>query len=349
MNTASKIRRVLLVLREILAPFRFVFMLALFALVLLEIFTPSLNFRENIPAAYRSDTPAGWTETSSLQSEKTYRTSILTDDYRQVQLDFFAPPNFTTAPIPLTIIASPFMLPEWVISKVRPRGFNAVLVYTTNRLERVQGPAFPTLAQLSAASSPKDYWSLIASNPVNYAYNLHAALHEAPADIANIVRWAKANANIDGSRINLIGLGVGSLQASSAALALQAAGIPARTLTLINPPANMPSAIQDNLSKWPTWLRRPIAWVLSKLYFRLDLTRSLPYLNEKTARLIVLPVNSFELATYAAEPALALAGPKAGAVRIDMKYNGYYDDTYINTVRDTVGKWLVEAGGLQTY
>lgn len=339
-------------LLAILAPlwglFKLVFFILLFSVIAIEVVTPSLNYSSGGPKPYRSASPADWVEAGSEYPRRAFRTKLTTHNYRSLQVDYIAPPNLRDNPIPLTIIVTGFMTPEWMIEKVRPQGYNAVVIYRSPRSARINGTMLPTVLQARNASSWSDYWNLFTTNPFNYAYNLHAGLHEAPGDIVDIARWGIDNIKADPNRINIIGVGTGSLIAAAAANGMQGSGIIPRSLTLVYPPADMDSAIIDNLIDWPKWIRPAVAKITELAYFRLSLKRHLPNVEE-TAKLLVLPVNAFELASYAAEPAVALAGRKTTVERINLNYTAYYNDTNINTVRETVGRWLVGQGAIQGF
>lgn len=349
MARPKKGNALLMILAPVWGLIKVVLFLVFVSVAAVEFTTPSLNFASTPPKPYRSDQPGAWIEPEdSSQAIRSYRTALLTNDYRNLQVDFFAPDSLQSRPIPLTIIVAGLLTPDWLLDKVRPQGFNAVVIYRSPRIGRITGSAFPTALQARNATAPKDYWNLLASNPLNYMYNVHAALHEAPGDIVDIVRWATQNIQADPGRINIIGLGSGALIAAAAADGLQTTGLPARTVTLINPPALMASAIRDNLLDWPQWTRAPISAILEKIYFRLNLKNHLPRLGN-TAKLLVIPQNAFELASYAAEPAVDMAGDKTTVMRIDMNFKGYFDDRNILAVRSTVGRWLTEHGGIQGY
>lgn len=336
----------------ILAPlwglFKLVFTLGLVCIIAVEIFTPSLNYSGSPPKMFRSAQPADWADTTDAQTRRSFRTTLTTHDYRSLQIDYFAPLNLKDSPIPLTIIVAGFMTPEWMIDKVRPQGYNAVVVYRSPRLSRMTGPMFPTSIQARNATTMTDYWNIFATNPFNHAYNIHAGMHEAPGDIVNIARWGIDNIRADPNRINVIGIGSGALIAAAATDGMQTSGISPRTLSLIYPPAMLSSAIYDNLVEWPKWSRRSASKLLDLVYFRLSLSRHLPNTGD-VAKLLVLPQNAFELASYAAEPAIDLAGEKTTIERIDMNYTPYYTDKNINAVRDTVGRWLISQGAIQSY
>lgn len=323
--------------------------LLLLAFGLLEVFTPSLNYTSYPPKPFRSASPPGWVEPNETQPLRSYHTNILTNDYRNLQVDYFTPDNLSASPIPLTVIVTGFMMPEWLLPRVNPRGFNAVVIYRSPRIARVARGAFPTLLQARNARTFTDYWNLMGTNPLNYMYNIHAGLHEAPGDIADIVRWAVGNINADPGRINIVGLGTGALVAAAAVDGLQTSGIPPRTLTLVNPPADISSAVADNLLNWPRWMRQPLAKIMELVYFRLDLSRHVPHLTS-TKTLMVIPHNSFELATYAAEPVTYLTTGTLGTTQyIDMHYKGFYDDRNVSALHDMVGRWLIDKGGIQSY
>lgn len=336
----------------ILAPvwglFKVIVFLTVIAVVATQIFTPGLNFASSDPKPFRSAQPADWVEATANNPRRSMRTRITTHDYRTLQVDYFAPPNLKDSPIPLTIVVTGFMTPEWMIDKVRPQGYNAVVIYRSPRINRISGPMLPTAIQARNAQSLTDYWNIFATNPLNYAYNIHAGLHEAPGDLVDIARWGIENIKVDANRINIVGLGTGSLIAAAAADALQADGIPARTVALVYPPAELSSAITDNLLDWPKWSRNIAAKILKMTYFRLHLERHLPRISN-TAKLLVIPENAFELATYAAEPAISLAGDKTTVERLNLNYNAYYTETNVNAARDVVGRWLVGQGAIQGY
>jgi hypothetical protein len=317
---------------------------------LMQVMTPSLRYSAKSSAdTYTDDMPNEWGQvvSSTGQSWSALRTAVLTKDYRHLKIDYLAPPNsLQGGNIPITIIVAGFMPPEWLIDRVRPRGQNAVVVYRSPRLARMTGPSWPTLTMFRDARKFSDFWNLVATNPINRLYSIHAGLHEAPADVVDIVTWARKNISADVNRINLIGLGSGSLIVAAAAHKLQAIGSPARTLTLIYPPALKDSAIQDNLIETPRWLRPFNAALLDKLYFRLNLQRHLPKVGDSTAKLVFIPRNSFDLATYAAEPTLQLTGANTTSEFLDVNFTGFYDLTNADKIRDAVYGWLSAQGGI---
>lgn len=332
--------------------FSFAVFLCFFLFIVMEVTTPTLSFSPDDPLPnMHAATPGEWVSPTANSgfNEKTYRTIITTANNRKLQADFFAPPTLGSGPIPLTIIVSSFLPPEKLFQQVRPQGYNATLIYRSPRYNRIMTDSWPSWAQISNASSFGDYWNILCTNPLTKFYNTHAGFHETPDDITDIVLWARKNIHADMGRINLIGLGSGAMTAAAAANQLNTIGLPVRTLTLIYPPADLPSAIADNLIFWPTWMRNSIGLTASLLYARLDLNRHLPRVGAETTKLIIVPINSFDLAAYAAAPSILLAGSRTTVQRIDVNFKGYYTTEVIETVRQTVGKWLVAQSAIPSF
>jgi hypothetical protein len=318
-------------------------LLTALALGTIELLSPSLNFSKGPGShAFRSDTPL---ENFSLTTEsgrvlQSKRTEILTSDYRRLTVDALSPDNLIgKAPLPLTIVVTGFLEPEWTLDQFALRSQNAVIVYRSPRQERMLGPAWPNRLMLRDS-----LWLALTTNPVTKWYNLHQGLHEAPLDISEIARWAVDTLGVERTRINLIGLGSGGLLAAAAAERMQSMGLPARSLTMIYPPAELDSAIRDNLDL-PEVLRDPASKALAFLYRRLDLSRHLPFITTSVKQLII-PINAFELATYAALPAVTLAGENIKVRQVNVNYSGYYLNQNVAFIRDTVLRWLVEQGAI---
>lgn len=321
------------------------------ALLIIELSTPTLSYNANSDTVtYRDDQPAQDVVVTGFngQSWPALRTTLVTHDYRNLKIDYVVPDNLGNSPLPLTVVVAGFLTPDWLIDRVIPHGHNVVAIYRSPRSERMLGPYLPYAGSLSNASKMADYWNILATNPFNKLYNVHAGLHEAPDDVVDIITWARSKLGVDIGRINIIGLGSGGLIASAAAHKLQTIGMPVRTLTLVYPPANLQSAVKDNLIGLPRWMRGPVASVLNLVYFRLQLSRHLPTLVYGQ-KLLVLPRNSYDLATYAADPAISMAGPDSTVKYLDVDYAGYYDAQVSEHVRALVNNWLIQQHAINTY
>lgn len=341
-----------LLLQRLWGALKFVLFIALVGIIGVQLTTPSLSFSADTNAeGYRESTDPQWYDVIDQSGSiwKAYRTSLTTRDRRHVQVDYFAPQNIGNGPAPLTIIVSGFTTPEWLLEKVKPRGYSAAVIYRSPRLNAIMRNYWPTFDQVTAVNSWASFWELLATNPINKMYNMHAMLHEAPSDIIDIVRWGRQHIQTDVGRLNLIGLGSGALVSAAAAHQMTLLGMPPRTLSLVYPPGNLASAIKDNLIGWPNWLRGPMAELLAIIYFRLDLESHLPYVNTGTARLLVIPVNAFELANYAAEPTIGLSYGKTTIERLDVAYTGYYTNNNTNRIRTIIGEWLTKEGAIPSY
>ena len=323
-----------------------------FLFIVMEVTTPMLSFSPDDPLPdMHAATQGEWVNPSDKggTGEKSYRTTITTENNRKLQVDFYGPSTLGNGPIPLTIIVSNFIPPDKLLPQVRPQGYNATVIYRSPRFSRIMTDNWPSWAQIRNASSFGDYWNIICTNPLTKFYNTHAGFHETPGDITDIVLWARKHLHADVGRINLIGLGSGALTATAAANQLNTIGLPVRTLTLIYPPADLPSAIADNLIFWPKWMRNSVGSVSALIYARLDLNRHLPRVGAETNKLIIVPINSFDLAAYAAAPSIIMAGSRTTVQRIDVNFKGYYTSEVIETVRQTVGKWLVSQSAIPSF
>ncbi len=309
----------------------------------LELLTPSLEFRTGDKSDYRSAAEPEWVTLVSASGigYRTYHSHILTSDRRQVPIDVILPQNLPRG-LPLTIVATNFIRPDQLLDWVLPRGNNAVVFYHSARLDRLLAPDFPFWSQIRGINSLDSLWSVITTNPVTKWYSTYKALHEAPGDIGEIVRWAQATLQVDGSRINLVGLGSGSLTAAAAAHRLQTMGTFPHTITLIYPPANLPAAIGETLFYVPSLIRGPLSYVLAFVYRRLELERHLSAVTgEDNKRLLVIPINAWELSTQTTLPAVQSAGV-VDVEHINANYALYYDARNITQIRDKVTSWLLE-------
>lgn len=321
---------------------------AFFLYLGLELITPSLKFSDPSDEYYKNEGTPEWVSfaTSSGTTYRIYKNTLTTYDNRSLDVEVFIPPG-PPSNLPLTVIAANFIPPEQLADWIQPRGNNAIIIYRSPRLEKIMGNAFPRLKQLGHINSFSGFIDFLAENPLAYWYNMQQALHEAPYDISEIVRWATQRLNIDKNRINLLGLGSGSLEIAAAGHRLRNMGLTSRSLTLIYPPADLDSAIRDNLIFWPQWSRRPASLILAFVYRRLDLTRHLsPADLQIDKRLMVVPINAFELYTSAALPAADLAGPGTNIEHINVNYALYYDKANIATIRNRVANWLTAEGAI---
>ena len=352
MQKPSAIKRLHSLLSFFRGLFSFAVFMCFFLFILMEVTTPTLSFSPDDPMpALHPATPGEWINPTGKGgfSEKTYRTIITASNNRKLQADFFGPATLGNGPLPLTIIVSSFLSPEQLLPQVRPQGYSATIIYRSPRFDRIMANSWPSWAQIRNASSFGDYWNILCTNPITKFYNIHSGFHETPDDITDIVLWAREHIHADMGRINLIGLGSGSLTAAAAANQLNTLGLPVRTLTLIYPPADLPSAVSDNLIFWPRWMRSSVGMVTSLIYARIDLNRHLPMVGAETSKLIVVPVNSFDLAAYAASPSILLAGSKTTVKRIDVNFKGYYTPEVIENIRLTVGKWMVSQAAIPSF
>jgi hypothetical protein len=331
-------------LKFLLTPFVIFFIALQFA-------TPSLSFDAKSSArTYKQAMEPTWQSVTSQSGQvwQTQQVKIITRDYRTIVADFIRPQGGDSSPQPLTIAIANFVPVEWLLDRVKPQGNQAFLVYRSPRAVGMMQQNWNALERLQTASKLSHYWAILTSNPVSQLYNVYMGLHEAPEDVVDIVNWAIENIHSDIGRINLIGLGSGSLVAAAAANKLNAIGLPARTLTLVYPPADLASATRDNLIHYPHWSRPLLAALLEPLYFRLSLERHLTRIYP-TNKLIIIPRKSFDLATYAAEQATVWAGEHATIEYVDVNYTGFYDPINGNRVRELVGKWLFEQSAITSY
>lgn len=313
-------------------------LLLIVSIVALELFVPSLDFHNGAgDYAFQSvSQPSQTTVTSSAGHGWPARHyDIVTSNGRNLSVDVIAPQGaLGTIKLPLTIVMAGFLPPEWILDRTGMHGQNALIIYRSPRLNTIMSSAWPS-----------SVFDIVSTNPITHGYNVYRALHEAPLDVAEIAHWATKDLGVEPERINLVGLGSGSLIAAAAADRMQSMGIPVRALTMIYPPADIASAIRDNASGIPHNLRNPISHFLAFLYRRLELEQHLPAVTT-SAKQLIIPINAFELATYAALPAVTLAGENSEFTRIDVNYSGFYLDQNVTRIRDTVLKWLTAQGAI---
>lgn len=321
--------------------------LSFFAAVLfygvLEIMTPSMKFAGDDHENYRSATQPQWFTLVSQNGlgYRAYRTSILTSDYRDLQVDVILPQNLPQS-LPLTIVAADFIKPEQMLDWVQPRGNNAIVIYRSPRLERILGPSLPFWSQISSIDSINSFWNVLGTNPISKWYATYEALHEAPYDLSEIARWAQDTLQIDGSRINLVGLGSGSLVAAAAAHRMQSIGFFPRTLTLVYPPADLKSVLQENFFYIPSTLRTPLSYALAFVYRRLDINRHLPFISgTDNKRLIIIPDNAWDISTEAATPTLPTGGYGTDVIHIDVNHASTQNNQTVMMVHDKIVAWLM--------
>ena len=322
---------------------KFVLFIGVLFYISLEFFAPSLEFRTGDKGDYRSATEPDWVTLVSASGigYRVYHSRLTTSDSREVPVDVILPQSLPRG-LPLTIIATNFIRPEQLLDWVLPRGNNAVILYHSARLDRLLAPDFPFWSQIRGINSLDSLWSVVTTNPVTKWYSTYKALHEAPGDIGELVRWAQSTLQIDSSRINLVGLGSGCLTTAATAHRLQTMGTFPRTITLIYPPADLPAAIGETLFYVPSLLRSPLSYVLSFVYRRLELEQHLSAVTgDDNKRLLVIPINAWELSTQTTLSAVQSAGV-VDVERINANYALYYDTRNITQIRDKVTSWLLE-------
>ncbi len=318
------------------------------AVLALELLTPSLDFSKSagdfaFNPDYEQTHQAGSPETD-LPPGVVRRARLMTTDSRFLTVDVQAPPGILeSGPIPLTIIVPGLMTPDWALGPLEVSGHNAVIVYHSPREARVLGPNWPALTMLDQQDG--GLWTFLTTNPLTKGYALHQALHEAPLDVAEIARWATTAFQAESGRINLIGIGSGALVAAAAADRMRAMGIPARTLTLVYPPADLDLAIRDLFFGLPEPVSSVLGSGLALLYRRLELARHLPAITHASKQLII-PLEAMELASYSALPAVDMAGRNSRVVEQKFGYSSLTLTQNVVAVRDIIWRWLRDQGAI---
>lgn len=340
--------RFLGLIRWILLWIRRLLVLGVFIVLGLELMSPSLDFSKGggdfaFNPDYEQAHTSGMPE-SGMPPGVVRRAHLMTTDSRFLTVDVQAPPGaFETGPIPLTIIIPGLMTSEWTLGALDVKGHNAVIVYRSPREDRILGPNWPVLTMLDKHEG--GLWTFLTTNPLTRGYALHQALHEAPLDVAEIARWATSAFQAEAGRINLVGIGTGALVAAAAADRLQAMGLPARTLTLVYPPADLKLAIRDHFSALPAPVRDVLGSGLALLYRRLDLARHLPAVAE-TRKQLLIPQEAPELASYVALPAVEMAGSNSAAMQLTFGYASVTLPQNVVVVRDIIWRWLRDQGAI---
>lgn len=353
---ASRIRKRTDRLIEPLLPLakfiKFILFIGLTTYVLVEITTPSLRFRGDDGYKFTSAEDPQWQTLVSAKGigYSSYHTEIIAADGRKVPVDAFLPQHLPRG-LPLTVISANFIRNEQMLDWVQPRGSNAIIIYHPPRLERLLAPNFPFWSQIANIRSFSSFWHVITTNPVSKWYSTFRALHEAPYDISEIIRWAQDTLGIDSNHINLVGMGSGCLTMAAAADRLQSSlGIFPHTLTLIYPPADLETAIHESLFYIPRSLRTPTSYALTFAYRRLELENHLSrVVSNDNKRLLVIPINAWELSTLATLPAVQSAGNDVDVERINVNYSMYYDLRNIETIRNKVINWLLEERAIDNF
>lgn len=337
-------------LRFLLRSVRNVALASLFAYGAVELTTPSQEPDSALSGnEVRSFIPLDVVETTTSAGMRVnaIRTTLLTEDYRNLEVDFLTGAGNIKLPpkAPLIIIVAPFTYGENLASLLPPLGGNAVVVYKSPRFERMMGPSWPNARMLDMAPGMQGVWKSASTNPITKGYGIHQGLHEASYDISTIVRWAGENVGTDSRRVTLVGVGSGALVAAAAAHRLQNLGMPVYALSLIYPPANMSSAVEDSFYSFPSFARSSLATVLSFMYRRLELQDHLPYLQAGKLQLI-MPERSFDLATYAASPAAGMSSLSPIVERVDFNWRSIQNRADSLKARDIVLRWLAEIGAI---
>lgn len=350
MSFSGKLTHIRITAGRFLWPLKPVWVLLKFAVfaaiacyAFLEITTPSMKFAGDDHENYHSASQPQWITLVSQNGlgYRAYRTSILTSDYRDLQVDVILPQNLPQS-LPLTIVAAGFLKPEQMLDWVQPRGNNAIIIYRSPRLERILGPSLPFWSQITGINSLASFWNVLGTNPLSKWYAVYEAMHEAPYDISEIARWAQDTLQIDGSKINLVGLGSGSLTATAAAHRMQSIGFFPRTLTLVYPPADMAAVFRENLFYVPKSIRNPLSYGLTFVYRRLDLNQHLPFISgADNKRLIIIPQNAWEISTEAATPTLPANGYGTDVAYIDVKQTSAQNAQTVAAIRDKIVSWLM--------
>ena len=341
---------------------RFSLRIVLFLLVflfLLEVFAPSYSPRKAADA-HRFSSVGEMKEafflSPSQQRWGRFTTKIETWDGRDLELDIFLPEGASLHgynPLPLTIVTGGFVSPEWVLGYIQARPGNALIVYRSPRLKAIAEASWFGLGGEPRALYPSGdateengllarAWRIARTNPLRYWYALHQGVHEAPVDIAEIVRWATEKSYARRGEINLVGIGTGSLTTTAAATILRGTNFPMQTVTLINPPIDLQMAFEDALSGWPEFLRPTMAKALGVLYRRLDLTPHLPALAASTRLQMLLPRNALDVPNYDTSSLPPLMGTDDRFAVIEYSYTSVTADHNARFVSDIVQGWLLD-------
>lgn len=312
---------------------------------LLEVLTPSLDFTKG-PGAFSFDSVAGGTSRTDalgnpLPEPVARRLVARTSDSRTLTADVLALPGaLESGAASLTVIVPGLMSGHQIFENIRPNGRNAVIVYHSPRDKRMRGPAWPSLRFMD---EPGGVWRFLTTNPLTKWYSLHQGMHEAPLDVSELVHWAVEQRMVDPARLNLVGVGSGALVAAAAADRLQALRHGVRTLVLVYPPADVALAVRDNLYPVPMIIGEQVGDTVSWLGRRLRLERHLPHLSQASKQLII-PLEAFELASYAAMPAVALAGENSQVARPRFGYSSLTLNENVSSVQTIVTQWLRAQG-----
>lgn len=287
----------------------------------------------------------------SQQIWKTHQVETETWDKRRLNISVLVP-NHNTAPgvhkNPLTVIVTGFISPEWLLGYIRMRPGNAVLIYNSPRQKQILGMTTKSSSRITPSETEEDeggifsgLWETITTSPPGRWYAIHQGLHEAPVDVAEIVRWAIKEHYADRHRINLVGIGSGSLIATTAASMLQDMGYPVRSLTLVNPPADLQKSISDQLLDSPEFLRPALSDGLAFLFRRLKLEKHLPKLAPETKIQLLAPRSAIEIRESAVTPAAAYLKESDRYAQIDYNYSPMISDHNAWFIHDTIRKWLL--------
>jgi len=316
------------VLRLLAAPFLF----TILGLLLLDMFVPGSPER----AVLRDIQEA---EKSTIQvlghTYSLYRSIVTTDDFREMVAELIVPRGEITSDLPLIIVNSAFMRGNDVLAIMGSSGNNAMLVYTPPDLYNMR---YNVSAATPDSSFLRTFWEGLRLNPINRWINIYIGLNRAPSDIVRLVDWARDTTKIDIKRINVIGLGLGCLTATQAALALEKIGLPPRTLTLVFPPADLQAAIEATVGGY--WIGSAFGAFNEFMLRRMLLPQTLPLITSPQ-KLLIVPVRDFDIPTYAVEPAIHLSRSGKTTFRINMEYKGWSLPQYTRAIRDQIFDWLI--------
>jgi len=308
-----------------------ILIVAILGLLLLDMFVPATPER----AVLRELGAVTHTSTTVLGTKYTIRkATVTTDDYRTINAELIVPEG-ADGQLPLVIIASAFLRTEDVLAMLGPTGNNAVIVYTPPQLYNM---FYGITAASNDSSSLRVFWEALRLNPVNRWANIYIGLNRSSSDIIRLVDWARETADIDIDRVNLVGLGLGSLGVTQAALALEHIGLPPRTLTLVFPPADLEAAVSATYGN--SFMAKVYGKFNAFMLRRMVLNETLPLTNTAD-KLLIVPKAEFEIPTYAVEPVkqLARSGRKKVS-HIDINYQGWSLPHYTRAIRDEIYTWL---------
>ena len=306
----------------------------------LEALTPSLDYTKAEPLA--PSTTNYKKEGQEVVGTTLYRTlsvSLITADFDKVDTKFFMPTNGGTTDLPLIVIAADMLSTEELQQHIRAIGSAVLVIYSSDKTGLMTGPNWPFWPEGVDRNILAKALDVIETNPLTRRVTTQRRLHQAPEEIAEIVRWSSANLFTSRENIHLIGIGVGTLTATAAANRLGSLNSQVKTLSLVYPIADLSGMMAASMTNVPTLIQTPLGYVGSFLFRRLELKTQLP--KVQAPKLLIIPGRDLRLPQWASEQAALFAEEPKKVMIIETDYKGLGNVEVSEKVQQAIRNWLM--------